>query len=245
MHCANIHGFCCPSASNFSISLRRNIALRNRSCRAYINHSAAIAIATCVLLNYAIGCDIHSVNCAAGIAASLNLYSFCGINLRQIGAAGIHTGNCTSSIGVLLDTAVAADIDSARFVLIITNNSLNIRTAGRSRPVHHKAAIACAYSRNLGVIDNIRLCAKLYSVSLKGIACADRQTAACIAFHLHAGCANGSTKRSINRNAANLIHRVINRMNINHTTILSGSEGLSIANSNFSFASILYLCIEA
>ena len=146
---------------------------------------------------------------------------------------------------MLLNTAVATDIDSARFVLIITNKSLNIRAAGRSRPVHHKAARSCAYSRNLGVIDNIRLCTKLYSVSLKGIACADRQTAASIALHLHAGCTNGSTKRSINRNAANLINRVINRMNINHTTILSGSEGLSIANGNISFAAILNLCIEA
>ena len=241
----NVHVPRIPVASCNSVCCGINIALRNRRCRADINHSAAIAIAFCVLLNNAIGCDIHSVNFAAGIAASMNLYSFCRINLRQIGAAGIHTGNCTSSIGVLLNTAVATDIDSARFVLIITNNSLNIRTAGRSRPVHHKATRACAYSRNLGVIDNIRLCTKLYSVSLKGIACANRQTAACIAFHLHASCANGSTKRSINRNAANLINRVINRMNVNHTTILSGSEGLSIANSNFSFAAILHLCIEA
>ena len=241
----NVHPLHLPAASCNSLSYGINLALSNRRCRADINHSAAIAIAFCILLNNAIGCDIHSVNCAAGISASLNLYSFCGINLRQIGAAGKHTGNRTSSIGVLLNTAVAADIDNARFVLIVTNNSLNIRAAGRSRPVHHKAAIACAYSRNLGVIDNIRLCAKLHSVSLKGIACANRQTAACIAFHLHACCANSSTKRSINRNAANLIHRVINRMNVNHTTILSGSEGLSIANSNFSFAAILHLCIKA
>ena len=241
----NVHPLHLPAASCNSLSYGINLALSNRRCRADINHSAAIAIAFCILLNNAIGCDIHSVNCAAGISASLNLYSFCGINLRQIGAAGKHTGNRTSSIGVLLNTAVAADIDSARFVLIVTNSSLNIRAAGRSSPVHHKAAKACAYSRNLGVIDNIRLCAKLHSVSLKGIACANRQTAACIAFHLHACCANSSTKRSINRNAANLIHRVINRMNVNHTTILSGSEGLSIANSNFSFAAILHLCIKA
>ena len=241
----NVHALRIPAASCNSVCYGINLALSNRRCRADIHQSAAIAIAFCVLLNYAIGCDIHSVNFAASISASLNLYSFCRINLRQIGAAGIHTGNCTSSIGVLLNTAVATDIDSARFVLIITNSSLNIRTAGRSRPVHHKAAKACAYSRNLGVIDNIRLCTKLYSVSLKGIACADCQTAAGIAFHLHASCTNGSTKRSINRNAANLINRVINRMNINHTTILSGSEGLSIANGNISCAAIFNHSIEA
>ena len=241
----NVHALRLPASSCNSLSCGINPALSNRRCRADINHSAAIAIAFCVLLNNAISCDIHSVNCAVSIAASLNLYSFCRINLRQIGAAGKHTGNCTSSIGVLLNTAVATDIDSARFVLIVTNNNLNIRAAGRSRPVHHKAARACAYSRNLGVIDNIRFCTKLYSVSLEGIACANRQAAACIAFNLYAGCTNGSTKRSINSNAANLIHRVINRMNINHTTILSGSEDLSIANSNISCAAILNLCIEA
>ena len=241
----NVHVPRIPVASCNSVCCGINIALSNCRCRAYINHSAAIAIAFCVLLNYAIGCDIHSVNCAAGIAASLNLYSFCGINLRQIGATGIHTGNRTSSIGVLLNTAVATDIDSARFVLIVTNSSLNIRTAGRSSPVHHKAAKACAYSRNLGVIDNIRLCAKLYSVRLEGIACANRQAAACIAFHLYAGCTNGSTKRSINRNATNLINRIVDSIDIHLAIGLSGSEGLSIANGNISCAAILNLCIEA
>ena len=146
---------------------------------------------------------------------------------------------------MLLNTAVATDIDSARFVLIVTNNSLNIRAAGRSRPVHHKAARACAYSRNLGVIDNIRLCAKLYSVSLEGIASANRQAAACIAFNLYAGCTNGSTKRSINRNATNPINRIVDSIDINTAISLSGSEGLSIANGNISCAVILHLCIEA
>ena len=137
------------------------------------------------------------------------------------------------------------NVNISSLVKIITNIYVNIGSCVGSRPVHHKAAKASAYSSNFRIINYVSFCTKFNFISFKNVIITNIQTADCFALCLHAGCANSSAKRSINSNAANLINRIIDGIDINLATSLIRSKCLTSANIYLSLAAIFNLSIKA